>query len=54
MKSNEMLGAILLSEINIAYYQELIGGTRQAIAAGRFGEFASAVRAGWAVRGDMV
>ena len=31
-----MLGAILLSTINLAYYQELMAGMRAAIAAGQF------------------
>ena len=34
-KANEMLGAVLLSTINLAYYQELMAGMRAAIAAGR-------------------
>src|ERR1700736_6109825 len=34
MKANEMLGAILLSEANICYYQALMQGIRAAIAAG--------------------
>ena len=31
-RANEMLGAMLLSEINLAYYQELMAGMRAAIA----------------------
>ena len=38
-KANEMLGAVLLSTINLAYYQELMAGMRAAIADGRFAEF---------------
>ena len=34
MRANEMLGAMLLSEINLAYYQELMPGMRAAIGAG--------------------
>ena len=34
-RANEMLGAMLLSEINLAYYQELMAGMRAAIARGR-------------------
>ena len=34
-----MLGAVLLSTINLAYYQELMAGMRAAIAAGRFADF---------------
>jgi queuine tRNA-ribosyltransferase len=52
VKANEMLGAILLSTINLAYYQTLMADTRAAIAAGRFGDFSNATRAGWE-QGDM-
>ena len=47
VKANEMLGAILLSAINVAYYQELMRGMREAIAAGRFAAFREATREGW-------
>jgi queuine tRNA-ribosyltransferase len=46
-RANEMLGAMLLSEINLAYYQELMAGMRAAIAAGRFADFRAATRAAW-------
>jgi queuine tRNA-ribosyltransferase len=52
VRANEMLGAILLSTINLGYYQELMAGTRAAIAAGRFEDFASTTREGW-TRGDL-
>src|SRR5437660_102201 len=39
VRSGETLGAMLLSEINIAYYQELMRGIREAIARGTFQEF---------------
>jgi queuine tRNA-ribosyltransferase len=52
VKANEMLGAILLTTINLAYYQELMAGMRAAIAAGKFADFRAAVREGWA-RGDI-
>ena len=32
VKANEMLGAMLLSAVNLAYYQELMAGMRAAIA----------------------
>src|SRR6201999_3333591 len=35
VKANEMLGAILLTTVNLAYYQELMAGVREAIGAGR-------------------
>jgi queuine tRNA-ribosyltransferase len=52
VRVNEMLGAMLLSEINLAYYQELMAGMRGAIGAGRFAAFRVAIREGWE-RGDI-
>jgi queuine tRNA-ribosyltransferase len=52
VRVNEMLGAMLLSEINLAYYQELMAGMRAAIAESRFAAFRAATRAGWE-RGDI-
>jgi queuine tRNA-ribosyltransferase len=52
MKAGELLGAMLLSEVNIAYYQELTAGARAAIVAGRFAEFHAITKAGWD-RGDL-
>ena len=49
---NEMLGAMLLSAINLAYYQELMAGMRDAIARGAFAQFRAEVRDGWE-RGDL-
>jgi len=51
-KANEILGAVLLSTINIAYYQALMAGMRAAIEAGRFADFRAATTEGWA-RGDI-
>ena len=51
-KANEMLGQVLLSTINIAYYQTLMAGMREAIAVGRFAEFHAATMAGWQ-QGDL-
>ncbi len=51
-KANEMLGAVLLSTVNIAYYQELMAGMRAAIAEGRFAQFRAATLEGWQ-RGDI-
>jgi queuine tRNA-ribosyltransferase len=51
-KANEMLGAVLLSTINIAYYQALMAGMRAAIEAGRFAEYCAATIEGWAC-GDI-
>jgi queuine tRNA-ribosyltransferase len=52
VKSGETLGAMLLSEINIAYYQRLMHDIRDAIAKGTFGSFYERTRADWA-RGDI-
>jgi queuine tRNA-ribosyltransferase len=52
IRANEMLGAVLLSKINLAYYQELMAGVRAAIAAGRFADFKAETMAGWE-RGDI-
>ncbi len=52
VKANEILGAVLLSTINIAYYQALMAGMRTAIEEGRFADFRAATLAGWA-QGDI-
>jgi len=51
-KTNEILGAVLLSTINLAYYQTLMAGMREAIATGYFAEFQAATEAAWA-SGDL-
>ena len=48
VRANEMLGAILLTTINLAYYQDLMAGMRNAITAGMFADFCAATREGWA------
>jgi queuine tRNA-ribosyltransferase len=52
VKANEMLGAILLTTINLAYYQQLMAGLRAAIAAGGLATFRQEAKEGWA-RGDL-
>jgi queuine tRNA-ribosyltransferase len=52
VKANEMLGAMLLSAVNLAYYLQLMAGARAAISAGGFADYAAQARAGWA-RGDF-
>jgi queuine tRNA-ribosyltransferase len=52
IKAGEMLGAILLTSINLHYYQELMRGMRAAIEQGRFAEFCAQTKEGWA-RGDL-
>lgn len=51
MRSGEMLGMMLLSWVNIAYYQHLMQGIRQAIAEGRYADFMAETKEGWA-RGE--
>jgi queuine tRNA-ribosyltransferase len=52
IRSGEALGGMLLSWNNLAYYQQLMAGTREAIASGRFGAFADEARETWK-RGDI-
>jgi len=52
VRSGETLGAMLLSEINIAYYQQLMHDIRDAISKGRFESFCERTRAKWA-SGDI-
>ncbi|SDB15719.1 tRNA-guanine transglycosylase [Bauldia litoralis] len=52
IKSGELLGAMLLTWNNLAYYQHLMAGVRAAIAAGRFDDFVAETKDGWA-RGDL-
>jgi queuine tRNA-ribosyltransferase len=52
VKSSETLGAMLLSEINIAYYQRLMQDIRDAVSNGTFESFRERTRAEWA-RGDI-
>ncbi|MBI4365974.1 MAG: tRNA-guanine transglycosylase, partial [Deltaproteobacteria bacterium] len=51
-KANEILGQVLLSAINLAYYQELMAGMRAAIAARRFTDYHGTIMENWA-RGDL-
>src|SRR5580698_8126547 len=52
VRAGETLGAMLLSEINIAYYQQLMDGIRQAIAQGTFADFRAQTRSEWE-KGDI-
>jgi queuine tRNA-ribosyltransferase len=52
VKANEMLGAILLTSINLHYYQELMRGVREAVAQGRFEDFRANTKEGWTKRED--
>jgi queuine tRNA-ribosyltransferase len=52
VRVNEMLGAIVLSTINLSYYQELMAGARKAIEQGRYAAYCSEIAEGWS-RGDL-
>ena len=52
VKTEEILGAMILSQMNLAYYQELVQDCRRAIEAGRFTDYAAETRAAWAA-GDL-
>ena len=54
VKANEMLGAMLLSLNNLAYYQSLMATLRPAIAAGRFAEVAAEIKAAWSSGSEPV
>jgi queuine tRNA-ribosyltransferase len=48
VRSGEMLGAMLMTQHNLHFYQALMAGMRNAIAEGRFAAFAAGFRAGYA------
>lgn len=52
VKTEEILGAMILSQINLHYYQQLCIGARAAIEAGTFADYAAQTRATWAA-GDI-
>jgi queuine tRNA-ribosyltransferase len=52
VKANEPLAGMLLSLVNLFYYQDLMRGARDAIAAGTYDDFRRMTRGGWA-RGDI-
>ena len=43
-KAGEMLGAMLVTEHNLSFYQQLMQAMREAIGKGRFADFAAAFR----------
>lgn len=52
VRSNELLGAMLITWNNLAYYQSLMAGIRAAIEARRFEDFSADAQAQWAA-GDI-
>ncbi len=53
VKAGEILGMMLLTWNNIAYYQDLMAGLRAAISAGRLADFIAETREGWAGEGGQ-
>jgi queuine tRNA-ribosyltransferase len=51
VKSGEILGMMALTAINIAYYQQLMAGARDAIAQSRLADYVAETRENWA-RGE--
>ena len=47
VKSGEILGMMIVSWANVAYYQSLMQGIREAIADSRFEDFRGATREAW-------
>ena len=52
-KAGEALGGTLLSVVNLFYYQELMAGAREAIAAGRFADYVAQTTEQWSVKRDI-
>jgi queuine tRNA-ribosyltransferase len=52
-KAGEALGGTLLSIVNLYYYQELMAGAREAIAAGRFADYTAQIEEQWAAKRDL-
>jgi len=46
-KAGEILAMMALTAVNLAYYQELMAGIREAIATGRFDDFRAEAKDGW-------
>jgi queuine tRNA-ribosyltransferase len=51
VKASEILASMLLTWVNVAYYQSLMAGMREAIGKGRLAEFAAETAEGWS-RGE--
>ena len=52
VKSDEILGMMLITGINLAYYQALMAGLRAAISEGRLDDFVAMTKQGWS-QGDI-
>ncbi len=47
VKSGEILGMMLLTWVNLSYYQQLMAEIRRAISGGRYGDAVDEIKAGW-------
>ncbi len=54
VKSGEMLGAMLVTEHNLSFYQALMQGMRDAISAGEFASFVSDFRLAYSKQGRLI
>ena len=52
VRSNEILGMMLLTWVNLAYYQQLMAGVRAAIESGIYADFCARTQADWE-KGDI-
>jgi queuine tRNA-ribosyltransferase len=52
MRCEEILGMMLLTWVNLAYYQDLMAGMRTAIAEGRFDDFRRQTKEDWSRGGE--
>ena len=52
VKAEELLGMMLITGINLAYYQELMAGLRNAISLGQLDDFIAQTKQGWE-QGDI-
>ncbi|MES2907044.1 MAG: tRNA guanosine(34) transglycosylase Tgt [Pseudomonadota bacterium] len=52
IKSGEMLGAMMLTAINLSYFQDLMRGAREAIKAGRYQNYMQDCQKGWQRAGN--
>jgi len=52
VKAEEILGMMLITGINLAYYQELMAGLRHAISVGQLNDFIAHTKQGWE-QGDL-
>ncbi len=52
VRCQEILGMMLLTWVNIAYYQELMAGARAAISQGRYDDYRRQVKEDWARGGE--